>query len=258
MDTLKGYDASDETLENTTKKSATGTKKPQLTPEARKKQIPVTPQSSLTEKTAIYGNADTIKAHKLHLDLNSFTASCPDIPSHIYQNTTNGKSLEVPIAHPVPNGLGVAENNLKSSEVPPQMVQSEWDSSKHVTSSDTDISSPIYYNTTDLGKKTDPKQLPIATHAKPVTTNISAAINEAPGEYAHLIDVIKKQFPHITTVVITQFLIKNGGNTEQTLKDIKVSQLTDMKLEGFTEADCRAILEQCNWDLSKAAEILCS
>ena len=252
INTLGGYNASDEILAAT---STVGSKEPRSGPEVQK-QVPVIPQSPLTKKTLtpIYGNADTLKAQTLPSDLSSLTASCPDIPSHVYYNSTNivnnkrSKLPEVPncVVHSVSSSDSVSNNNLKSSEVAPQMVQSE----------STSVTSHIYNITDVVGQKTTPNQSPkVAIRTTPVKT---ALTKEASDNDSHLVEVIKNQFPHISRVVIAQFLIRNGGNTDQAVKDIKLSQLTNMKLDGITEADCRTILEQCNWDLSRAAKILCS
>ena len=231
----------------------------QSTPEVQRQQVPVTPQSPLTKRvlTPIYGNADILKAHTLHADSDFFTASCPDIPSHTYYNSTNNKSKspEVPncIVHSASNSDSVAKNNLKSSEIPPQVE------STSVTSSNTDVSSHTYHNITDwVGQKTTPNQSP-KVDIHPTTTPVKTALTkEVSGDHSHLVEVIKKQLPDISRREITQSLIRNDGNTEQAVKDIKLNQLINMKLDGITEADCRTILEQCNWDLSTATEILCS
>lgn len=262
MDGLEDYSGDVETQGATSVSS----KEPQSSIEVRIMQVPATPQSPLTKTASIYGNADAIKAQRLHLDSSSFAASCPDIPSHVYQNTADiisSASHEVPscVVHPpsTPDRVisSSSENNLKSTEVSSQMVELESNSSVPVTPNNADITSHTYYNTSDLvGKESTPKQSPVQPTV--VKSNTFPVAKQAPGDYAHLIDVIKYQFPHIANVVITEFLIRSGGNAEEAMKDIKLCQLTAMKLEGITEADCRTILEQCNWDLSKAAEILCS
>jgi len=228
----------------------------QSSPEVQKKRVPITPQSPLTKKELIYENADIIRAHRLHVDsFNPVTASCPDISSHIYHNisdldsSTNSNLLKVSnhmqstwSSNPViSSSSGVTENNL----------QIETSIPKRVASNNVDTSSHIYYNFTDtVGKKTASRHLPIVP--------IHTVAKGSPSNHAHLVDVIKNQMPHISTEVITQCLIRNGGNVEQAIKDIKLYQLTNMELEGITEADCRTALEQFNWDLSKTAEMLCS
>ena len=51
--------------------------------------------------------------HKFPVNPLSWFMIAPDSTCNY---TTDGRSLEVPIAHPVTIGLDVAENNLKSSE----------------------------------------------------------------------------------------------------------------------------------------------
>lgn len=208
-----------------------------VSPVVQRKQVPITPQSPLTKTalTPIYGNVGTLnKVHTLHADL-SFTASCPDIPSHTYHNSNNNKKSKLP-EFPASN---YAKNSLRSTSV---------------TSSNTDGSSH-YQNVTDMvGEKATPN-----VSISPTTTPVNTALTkEGPSDHGDLVEVIKKQLPDIPRREITQSLMRNDGNTEQAVKDIKLSQLTGMKLNGITENDCRIILERCNWDLSKAAAILCS
>ena len=117
------------------------------------------------------------------------------------------------------------------------------------------MSSHTYNNITDwVEEKATP-------NVSPTTTPVETALTKEEGpadDHNDLVEVIKKQFPDISRQVITQSLIRNDGNMEQAVKDIKLSQLTGMKLNGITENDCRTTLEQCDWDLSTAAEILCS
>ena len=229
INTLQDYDAE-------TQKATTA-----VSPEVQRKQGPVTPQSPLTKTalTPIYGNIDILnKAHTLHADL-SFTASCPDISSHNHYNSNDNKKSK--LSEVMVHSTSVAKNSSKSTSV---------------TSSNTDMSSHTYNNITDwVGEKATPN-----VSVSPTTTPVKTALTkEGPSDHSDdLVEAIKKQFPDMPSRAIAQSLIRNDGNTEQAVKDIKLTQLTGMKLNGITEDDCRKILEQCNWDLSTAAEILCS
>lgn len=242
MDALYGHNAGVEMQEAASERHASNSKKPHPSPGAQSRQLLATPQSPLTKQAFIYENVDNIRVQNLRLDSSPFTASCPDISS---QNVVNSKSSTFGSA--VPNSLSVTVNNTRPSEIPSQMVQSEF-----VTSSKVDPSLHTYCNISDLAvKKTPPRQ-------SPNVAICSTSTASGHSDYAQLIDIIKNQFPHTPAVTIKQALLRTGGDVEQAIKDIKLSKLNDMKVAGLTEADCRALLEQCDWDLSKAAEMLCS
>ena len=236
----EGYDANGQTYNATSAQSS---------PEVTKKQIPTTQQSPLAKNTLTptYANAAAlIKAQALQLDSDSYTTSCPDIPSHIYYNvpsTAHNNASKSPLIPSSPDCA--AQKNLKMSA---QVVQSE------LSSSNTNASSHNSRNI--VGQKTTPNQSPQVAIA---TTPVQPVFKmEASGDQTHLVKTIEDQLPHIPTRTIVQFLTRSDGNTQQAIQDIKVNQLTSMNLNGITEADCRKILEQCNWDLNRAAEILCS
>ena len=240
----EGYDDSGQTHDATSAQSS---------PEVTKKQIATSQQSPLAKNalTPTYANADAfIKAQALQLDSDSYTASCPDIPSHTYYNilsTPNNNALKSPLI--ASSYDSPAQSDLKTSKIQPQAMQLE------PTSNDTNTSS---HNSDDLvGEETIPKLLAKEV-AIPTTPDQPVLKMEASGDQTHLVSAIKDQLPHIPTRTIVQFLTRNDGNTQQAIEDIKVNQLTSMNLNGTTEADCRIILEKCDWDLNRAAEILCS
>ena len=237
----EGYDDGDQTHDTTSAQSS---------PEVMKKQIPIIQQSPSAKNalTPMYASHYAfIKAQALQLD---YTASCPDILSHTYHNipsTLNNNALKSPLIASSYDSPG--QSDLKTSKIQPQAMQLE------PTSNDTNTSS---HNSGDLvEEETIPKQLAKEV-AIPATPDQPVLKMEASGNQTHLVSTIKDQLPHIPTTTIVQFLTRNDGNTQQAIQDIKVNQLTSMNLNGTTEADCRVVLEKCNWDLNRAAEILCN
>ena len=76
------------------------------------------------------------------------------------------------------------------------------------------------------------------------------------GIYAHLIDRVKEELPQAKEDICMQYLNKNKGNIELTLKDLKVHILMDMGLEKASVESCRKALGHCQWKLDRAAEWL--
>ena len=229
MDTIDCDAASVEMQVPTTEGSATTDSRESL--ELQRKQRSATPQSPLC----------TIKVQ----NSNIFTASCPDISSPTYYNTTinlvDSKELRSPAVVPqcVVHSASTSTDSIVSSHLDKSDDVSEVPPQTKSTSVAYNGSSHTYHKM--INNETLPKQPPnIVVHSK-IDTSPPAI---ASGDHAHSVDIIKDQLPHVSKGVIAQVLMRNSGDTEQTIKDIKLQQLTNTKPEDITEADSRIALEQ--------------
>ena len=102
--------------------------------------------------------------------------------------------------------------------------------------------------------------LPAQTNQSNLTPSPPSAssphVRKRTGKYANLVDGIKKELPQANEEMCIKYLKKNKGNVEQTMQDLKVHILMEMKLENANMESCRKALGHCQWKLDRAAEWL--
>ena len=127
------------------------------------------------------------------------------------------------------------------------------------------VDSGIYHIAQDPVRRravAEPNPSPLAHHTRPPLskpnlddcgeTVTPAEIRQSDAD----IDWLRGEFPQMSDAQFRHYIEQFGGDVKEAFRRIKVQQLLDLGLPGFSEERCLRALEHCQFKVDRAAAFL--